>query len=47
MDAAAAHSRIYQAIRARDSELARIAMHDHLVQAAAYQAQELKTRASG
>jgi len=47
MDAAAAHRRIYQAIRARDSELARIAMHDHLVQAAAYQAQELKTRASG
>src|SRR5262249_26133007 len=40
MDAAAAHRRIYQAIRARDGEAARRAMHEHLVQAAAYQAQE-------
>jgi GntR family transcriptional regulator, transcriptional repressor for pyruvate dehydrogenase complex len=40
MDAATAHRRIYQAIRGRDADSARRAMHDHLVQAAAYQAQE-------
>jgi len=40
IDAAEAHRRIYQAIRARDVEAAKRAMHDHLVQAAAYQAQE-------
>jgi GntR family transcriptional repressor for pyruvate dehydrogenase complex len=40
MDAAEAHRRIYQAIRAHDADAARRAMHDHLVQAAAYQAQE-------
>jgi len=40
VDAADAHRRIYQAIRAHDAEAARRAMHDHLVQAAAYQAQE-------
>src|SRR3954451_6888614 len=47
MDAAAAHRRIYQAIRARDAEAARRAMHDHLVQAAAYQAQEARPRKPG
>jgi len=39
-DAAEAHRRIYRAIRARDASEARKAMHDHLVQAASYQAQE-------
>src|SRR5262245_49935845 len=40
-DAAEAHRRIYQAIRARDAASARRAMNDHLLQAARYQAQEL------
>jgi len=40
MDAAEAHRRIYQAIRAHDAGAARRAMHEHLLQAAAYQAQE-------
>ena len=39
-DAAEAHRRIYQAIRARDAEGARRAMNEHLLQAARYQAQE-------
>ena len=39
-DAAEAHRRIYQAIRARDAAAAREAMNDHLQQASAYQAQE-------
>jgi GntR family transcriptional regulator, transcriptional repressor for pyruvate dehydrogenase complex len=39
-DAAAAHRRIYQAIRARDADTARHAMHDHLVQAFLYQSRE-------
>ncbi len=39
-DAAEAHRRIYQAIRAHDAEAARTAMNDHLLQASAYQAQE-------
>jgi GntR family transcriptional repressor for pyruvate dehydrogenase complex len=39
-DAAEAHRRIYQAIRARDSERARRAMNDHLLQARSYQARE-------
>jgi GntR family transcriptional repressor for pyruvate dehydrogenase complex len=39
-DAAEAHRRIYQAIRARDASSARRAMNDHLLQAAQYQAQE-------
>jgi GntR family transcriptional regulator, transcriptional repressor for pyruvate dehydrogenase complex len=39
-DAADMHRRIYQAIRAHDPVAARAAMHDHLVQASAYQAQE-------
>ena len=38
--AAEAHRRIYQAIRARDAAAARAAMHDHLVEASRYQAQE-------
>ena len=38
--AAEAHRRIYQAIRARDTEAARRAMHDHLVEASRFQAQE-------
>jgi GntR family transcriptional repressor for pyruvate dehydrogenase complex len=39
-DAAEAHRRVYQAIRARDGAAARRAMNDHLLQAARYQAQE-------
>jgi GntR family transcriptional repressor for pyruvate dehydrogenase complex len=39
-DAAEMHRRVYQAIRARDSELARRSMHDHLIQASQHQAQE-------
>jgi len=39
-DAAEAHRRIYQAIRARNANAAREAMHAHLLQAADYQAQE-------
>jgi GntR family transcriptional regulator, transcriptional repressor for pyruvate dehydrogenase complex len=38
--AADAHRRIYQAIRAHDADGARRAMHDHLVEASRYQAQE-------
>jgi len=40
-DAAEAHRRIYQAIRARDANAARRAMSEHLLQASRYQAQEL------
>jgi GntR family transcriptional repressor for pyruvate dehydrogenase complex len=40
-DAAEAHRRIYQAIRAHDAAAARLAMNDHLLQASRYQAQEL------
>ena len=39
-DAAEMHRKIYQAIRAHEAETARRAMHDHLVQASAHQAQE-------
>ena len=39
-DAAEAHRRIYQSIRAREPEGARRAMNEHLLQAARYQAQE-------
>lgn len=39
-DAAEMHRRIYQAIRARDADTARRAMHDHLLQASQHQAQE-------
>jgi len=39
-DAAEAHRRVYQAIRARDGAAARSAMNDHLLQAQRYQAQE-------
>jgi GntR family transcriptional regulator, transcriptional repressor for pyruvate dehydrogenase complex len=39
-DAAEAHRRIYQAIRARNPEAARRAMNDHLTQAFRYQEQE-------
>jgi GntR family transcriptional repressor for pyruvate dehydrogenase complex len=39
-DAAEAHRRVYQAIRARDGAAARRAMNEHLLQAARYQAQE-------
>lgn len=46
-DAAEAHRRIYQAIRARDGEAARRAMNDHLLQAARYQAQEQARPVSG
>ena len=43
-DAAEAHRRIYQSIRARDANGARRAMNDHLLQASRYQAQELDGR---
>jgi GntR family transcriptional repressor for pyruvate dehydrogenase complex len=46
MDAADAHRRIYQAIRAHDADAARLAMHEHLLRAAAYQAQEAAARAT-
>jgi GntR family transcriptional repressor for pyruvate dehydrogenase complex len=46
MDAADAHRRIYQAIRARDGDAARRAMHEHLIQAASYQAQEAAVRST-
>jgi GntR family transcriptional repressor for pyruvate dehydrogenase complex len=39
-DAAEAHRRIYQAIKARDPDAARRAMNEHLLQARGYQAQE-------
>ncbi len=39
-DAAEMHRRIYQAIRARDADTARRAMHDHLLQASRHQSQE-------
>jgi GntR family transcriptional repressor for pyruvate dehydrogenase complex len=39
-DAAEAHRRIYQAVRAHHPEAARAAMNEHLLQASAYQAQE-------
>jgi len=39
-DAAEMHRRIYQAIRAKDADTARRAMHDHLIQASRHQAQE-------
>jgi GntR family transcriptional repressor for pyruvate dehydrogenase complex len=38
--AAEAHRRIYRAIRSRDADAARRAMHDHLIEASRYQAQE-------
>jgi len=44
-DAAEAHRRIYQAIRARDAAAARRAMNDHLLQAFRYQAQETERAA--
>jgi GntR family transcriptional regulator, transcriptional repressor for pyruvate dehydrogenase complex len=39
-DAAEMHRRIYQAVRSREPEAARQAMHEHLAQASRYQAQE-------
>jgi len=39
-DAAEMHRRVYQAIRARDPDGARVAMNEHLTLASAYQAQE-------
>src|SRR5262249_18902569 len=44
--AAEAHRRVYQAIRARDADAARRAMHDHLVEASRYQAEEAETDAA-
>lgn len=41
-DAADAHRRIYQAIRARDAEAARRAMNEHLLRAWSYQAREAR-----
>jgi GntR family transcriptional regulator, transcriptional repressor for pyruvate dehydrogenase complex len=46
-DAAEAHRRIYQAIRGRDADTARRAMHDHLMQASRHQAQEPASDAAG
>jgi GntR family transcriptional regulator, transcriptional repressor for pyruvate dehydrogenase complex len=43
-DAAEAHRRIYEAVRARDAETARKAMNEHLLQASAYQEQEDRRR---
>ncbi len=40
-DAAEMHRRIYQAVRSRDAEAARVSMNDHLIQASRHQAQEL------
>lgn len=39
-DAAEMHRRIYQAIRGRNADVARQAMHEHLLQASAHQARE-------
>lgn len=39
-DAAEMHRRVYQAIRARDPEAARIAMNEHLLHSSAFQAEE-------
>ena len=44
--AAEAHRRIYQAIRSRDADGARRAMHDHLVEASRYQAEEADAEAA-
>jgi GntR family transcriptional regulator, transcriptional repressor for pyruvate dehydrogenase complex len=46
-DAAEAHRRIYQAIRARDADGARREMNEHLMQASQYQAQEPAGPADG
>jgi GntR family transcriptional regulator, transcriptional repressor for pyruvate dehydrogenase complex len=43
-DAAEAHRRIYTAIRARDAEGARQAMHEHLLQASSHQSRERRER---
>ena len=40
-DAADAHRRIYQAVRAHDIDLARDAMNEHLLQSRSYQAKEV------
>jgi GntR family transcriptional repressor for pyruvate dehydrogenase complex len=42
-DAAQLHRRIYQAIRARDTDQARHLMNEHLLHSSAYQAEEEKT----
>lgn len=39
-DAAEMHRRIYQAIRSRQADAARLAMHEHLVQASGHQSRE-------
>jgi len=39
-DAAEMHRRIYQAVRSKDAEAARLAMHEHLEQASRHQAKE-------
>jgi GntR family transcriptional repressor for pyruvate dehydrogenase complex len=46
-DAAEMHRRIYQAIRSREADAARLAMHEHLVQASGHQSQELDESARG
>lgn len=46
-DAAEAHRRIYQAVRARDIERARRMMNEHLLRARSYQAREGGVRGSG
>lgn len=44
-DAADAHRQIYQAVRARNAEVARRAMTDHLLRSRSYQAREAATHA--
>jgi GntR family transcriptional regulator, transcriptional repressor for pyruvate dehydrogenase complex len=46
-DAAEMHRRIYTAVRSREPEAARQAMHEHLTQASRYQAQEGSDDAPG
>ena len=46
-DAAEMHRRVYQAIRARDPEAARLAMNEHLLHSSAFQAEESGEGAAG
>jgi len=39
-DAAEMHRRIYQAIRSRNADAARLTMHEHLIQASTHQSKE-------
>jgi GntR family transcriptional regulator, transcriptional repressor for pyruvate dehydrogenase complex len=46
-DAADAHRQIYQAVRARDVDRARRAMHEHLMRARAHQSKEARAAMAG